>query len=365
MKTKGAPQLLGFVSGKIGHDHRDLEHLFLKQRNTERASQNRFETRIEIANWLASGAARQIRMHHVSLDWSRPNDRHFDDHIIKTFRLHPRESRHLRAALNLKHADCVGFLHHFKGGGVIFWNVSKIERAPSLATQLKRILHHRHHPEPEQIDFHDAEIFAIVLIPLRDDAPRHRRVLQRHKRAQLVLTNNHPPGMLAKVSRQTINRLIQPNESRHARMFLRQTSLFDLRLEIERVRKIAVREQMREAIQNARRKIERLPDLARSAAAAITDYVRGHGRAVFSVAAINFLNDRFTPIAAWKIEIDIGPAFPAFVQEPFENQIVAHRIDRRDSEAITNCAVRGAAPALDHDVVLATKIDDVPDNQKI
>src|SRR5207302_9828408 len=119
---------------------------------------------------------------------------------------------------------------------------------------------------------------------------------------------------------------------------------------------------MREAIENARSQIERLPDLARSAAAAITDYVRGHGRAVFSVAAINFLNDRFTPIAAWKIEIDIGPAFPAFVQEPFENQIVAHRIDRRDAETITNRAIGGATATLHHDVVLAAKIDDVPDN---
>src|SRR5207302_2685158 len=122
---------------------------------------------------------------------------------------------------------------------------------------------------------------------------------------------------------------------------------------------------MREAIENARSQIERLPDLARSAAAAITDYVRGHGRAVFSVAAINFLNDRFTPIAAGKIEIDIGPAFPAFVQEPFENEIVAHRIDRRNSEAITDRAVGRAAATLDHNVVLAAEIDDVPDNQEI
>ena len=48
--------------------------------------------------------------------------------------------------------------------------------------------------------------------------------------------------MLSKMSRQTVDRLIQPDERRHPRMFLRQTSLLDLRLEIERVRKIAVRE---------------------------------------------------------------------------------------------------------------------------
>src|SRR5438046_7186996 len=45
--------------------------------------------------------------------------------------------------------------------------------------------------------------------------------------------------------------------------------------------------------------------------------------------------------------------------------MIFHRIDRRNPEAITNRAVRGAAPALDHDVVFATEIDDVPDDQKI
>ena len=61
--------------------------------------------------------------------------------------------------------------------------------------------------------------------------------------------------------------------------------------EIERVREIAVREKMRKAIQNIRRKIQRLADLARGAAAAISDDVRGHGRAVFAVTPVNFLDD--------------------------------------------------------------------------
>src|ERR1700731_2584831 len=122
---------------------------------------------------------------------------------------------------------------------------------------------------------------------------------------------------------------------------------------------------MREAIENARRKIQRFADLARGATPAVTDHVRGHGRAVFAVAPVNFLDDRFPTVAAWKIKIDIGPAFAAFVQETFENQIAADRIDRCDPKAITDRAVRRAATALDHDVVFATEIDDVPDNQKI
>jgi hypothetical protein len=40
MKTERTAQFLGFVAGKIRHDHRDLEHLFLKQRHPEGALQH-------------------------------------------------------------------------------------------------------------------------------------------------------------------------------------------------------------------------------------------------------------------------------------------------------------------------------------
>ena len=86
---------------------------------------------------------------------------------------------------------------------------------------------------------------------------------------------------------------------------------------------------------------------------------------MFSVTPINFLDHCFPPIAAGKIKIDVRPAFAALVQESFEDEMIFHRIDRRDPEAITNRAVGGAAAALDHDVVFAAEIDDVPDDQKI
>ena len=304
-------------------------------------------------------------MHHVALDRPRPNDRDFDHDIVKTFRFHPRQRGHLRAALDLENADRVGVLHDLECFLVIFRNVRQIERPSAFTAKLERILHHRHHPEAEQIDFHDAEIFAIVLVPLRDHAARHRRVLQRHERTQFVLANDHSAGVLAEMTRQSVDRSIKSDERGHARMIFRQTGLLDLRFQIERVRKIAVREEMRETIENARRKIERFADLARRAAAAIRDHVRGHGGAMFAVAPINFLDHRFAPVATRKIEIDIGPAFPALVQKTFEDEMIADRIDRGDPETITNRAVRRAAAALDHDVVFAAEIDDVPDDQKI
>ena len=250
-------------------------------------------------------------MHHVALDRSRPNDRDFDHDIVKTFRFQPRQRRHLRPALDLKNADRVGLLHHLVGGGVILRDVGEIERPPAFAAKLEGILHHRHHAQAEQIDLHDPEIFAIVLVPLRDDPARHRGIFQRDERTEFVLANNHPARVLPEMARQSVNRLIQPDECRHPRMRLRQTGLLDLRREIESVRKIAVRKEMRKTVENVRRKIERLADLARRAPSAIGDHVRGHGRAMFAVTPINFLDHAFAPIAARQIEIDIRPAFAA------------------------------------------------------
>src|SRR6476646_9852934 len=171
--------------------------------------------------------------------------------------------------------------------------------------------------------------------------------------------------MLAKMTRQTVNRAIQPDEGWHPRMMFRETCGFDLRFQFHRVREIAAGKEVREPVDNARRKIQRFANLTRGAAPTIADHVCGHGCAVFAVTPINFLDHCFPPIATGKIKINIRPAFAAFVQESFEYEMIFHRINRRDPEAITNGAIGGAAAALDHDVVFTAEIDDVPNNQEI
>ena len=122
---------------------------------------------------------------------------------------------------------------------------------------------------------------------------------------------------------------------------------------------------MREPIHHARRQIQGFTNLTRRAAPAIGDDVGRHGRAVFAVAPVNFLNHTLAAIAAGQIEINVGPAFAAFAQKPLKDEMMTDRINRRDPKTITNRAVGGAAPPLHHDVVFATEIDDVPHDQEI
>ena len=205
MKTEGPPQLLCFIPGKIGHDHGNLEHLLLEKRNTQSACQDRLQSRIEILHFLAAGPPGQVRMHHVALDRAGSDNGDLDDHIVKTFRFQARQGRHLGAAFDLKNTDGVGFLHHLKRGRIVLRNMGQIERTPAFAAQFKRVLHDGHHAQAEQIDFHDAEIFTVVLVPLRHHASRHGGILQRHKRAQFILTNDHAAGVLTEMAGQPID----------------------------------------------------------------------------------------------------------------------------------------------------------------
>jgi len=145
---------------------------------------------------------------------------------------------------------------------------------------------------------------------------------------------------------QSVDRAIKRNKGWHPRVRFRQTGPLDLRLEVERVWKISVRKKMRESIEDVGGKVQRLPDFAGRASATIRNHVRGHGRAVFAVASVNFLDDAFTPIATRQIEIDIWPAFAALAQKTFEDEMIFDRINRRDAETKTNRAVRRTAPTL-------------------
>src|SRR3989442_991386 len=78
------------------------------------------------------------------------------------------------------------------------------------------------------------------------------------------------------------------------------------------------------------------------------------------VLFVHVLDDALAAIAAGEIEIDVGPFAPLLRQEPLEQQIHAHRIDRRDAQAVADGAVGRRPAALHKDVVLAAVVDDVP-----
>ena len=111
--------------------------------------------------------------------------------------------RHLRAALHLEHADGVGALQRVIDRRIVLRQIAPDRLLLVMhADQIERILQHRHHSQPQQIDLDDAHVGAVFFVPLHHDAPRHGRRLQRHDRIELALADHHAAGVLPQMARQ-------------------------------------------------------------------------------------------------------------------------------------------------------------------
>ena len=62
-----------------------------------------------------------------------------------------------------------------------------------------------HHSEAEQVNLDDAEIGAVLFVPLNDCATGHRGAFQRHNVIQLSLADHHASAVLSEVARQVSN----------------------------------------------------------------------------------------------------------------------------------------------------------------
>ena len=207
-------------------------------------------------------------------------------------------------------------------------------------------------PKPEQIDFDDAHVGAVVLVPLDHRPVRHRGVLDRHDFVEVVLADHHAARMLAEMARQVLDAA-----ARDGRRVCSAGSSADQPISAKRRGSGSpgsVNSKL--FISLARRSIcvgveaERLADFARGAPAAVGDDVGGHRRAVAAVLFVDVLDDTLAPIAARQIEIDVGPLAALLGEEPLEQHPVLHGVHRRDAEAVADGAVRRRSASLDENV---------------
>ena len=116
----------------------------------------------------------QIRVHHVALNGTRAYDRHFDHQVVERARAKSRQHSHLRAALDLKHADRVASRHHVVRSFVFRGNGCNFERLPLvLAQQIKRMVNAGECAEAQEVDLEQREVVDVVLVPLDDGARLH------------------------------------------------------------------------------------------------------------------------------------------------------------------------------------------------
>ena len=111
----GAAQFVGLRRREAGADHRHLHCLLLEQRHAEGFAQHSFQLGRRVSDLFQTLAAAQIGVDHIALDRSGAHDRDLNDEVVELVRFHPRQHRHLRAALDLEDAEGVGATDHREG----------------------------------------------------------------------------------------------------------------------------------------------------------------------------------------------------------------------------------------------------------
>ena len=149
-----------------------------------------------------------------------------------------------------------------------------------LGDQLQAILEHGHHAQAEQVHLDDAEIGAVLLVPLHHGAAGHGGALQRHHVIQLPLADHHAAGVLAEMTRQVLDAHAQLEIPGDARMANVETRVLKrMRHGVVLAAPLPMAHQAGEPSQRLLIEAQRLTHLARGRFAAIGDDVCGHGRA--------------------------------------------------------------------------------------
>ena len=194
-------QFFGLASAEARHRHGDAQELFLEEGNPECSFENRFEGGVGVGDRFASGPPVQVGVNHLSDNGTGPDDRNLHHEIVETFGTQSWQGCHLRAALDLEGAHGVGALDHRVGGRIIGGQVRQVDLHAFMTTnQRNRFFQGRQHPKPQKVDLDDAEIAAVVLVPLHDPASFHAGRFDGDDPVQPPAGNDDAPTVLAEMT---------------------------------------------------------------------------------------------------------------------------------------------------------------------
>jgi hypothetical protein len=145
----------------------------------------------------------QIRMHHVALDRTGPDDRHLDDQVVELVGLQPGQHRHLGPALDLEHPHAVGLGQHVVDALHLDRHVGQVDDRLAVvgAQHAERPLDGGQHAQRQHVDLHQLQAVDVVLVPLDEGAVLHRRVADRHGLVQPPLGQHEAADVLRQVAR--------------------------------------------------------------------------------------------------------------------------------------------------------------------
>ena len=293
-------------------------------------------------------------MHRPALDRPGPDQRHLDDQVVEHPRLQPGQRGHLRARLHLEHADGIGALQHLVHRGLGEVELGQVDvDALVLGDQVDAVVQRREHAEPEQVELHQTDCRAVVLVPLQHAAVLHPRPLHRAHVGDRPVADHHAAGVDAHVPRQV--------RDLHGQVDHRFRDVLD----VSRFGEVPpLADLLAPRVLLTLGESQRAGHVAHRAAAAVGDDVGDLGGVVAAIAVVDVLNG-LLPQVRFDVDVDIGRPVSRRGQEPLEQQLVGDRIDVGDAEGVADRRVGRRSPALGKDAVLPAEPGDVVHHQEI
>ena len=350
-RSHRAAQRIGLSRRESCGDDRKLHHLLLEDRHAERALEHALHFLARIDDRIDSLPPPQVRMHHAALDRPRAHDRHFDHQVVVIRRFQPRQHRHLRARLDLEHADGVGVLDHLVDRRILDRDVLHPH-----AAEVERAADRREHAERKHVDLQQAERLEVVLVPLDHGARGHRGVLHRHQLGHGSARDHEAADVLRKMAREA-DQLAGERKQLPHRQALRIQAGFAHAL-VQRGFLVPPRKQLRQAIDLWNRKPERLAEVAHRAAWPVADHRCRERRTLASIFPVHILDHFLAPLVL-EIDVDVGRLVALLRDEALEQHRHPSRVHLGDPERIADCRVRGRSPALAQDLARAREAHDV------
>ena len=348
------PQQVGVLAGEPADGHAHLHELLLEHRDAERALEHRHELGVGVGHLLLPELALDERVHGPALDGAGADQRDLDHEVVEPPGLQARQQAHLRARLDLEHADRVGAAQHVVDRLLLLRDGRQLPVVPRRgADHVEAVLQGRQHPESQQVELDQPHPGGVVLVPLDHRAVLHAGVLDRHDLAHRPVGEHHAAGVDAEMPR----RLEQlGRELEH----LIGDVVAGARLE----QSAPPLDLLGPGILLPRRMPQRLGHVAHGVLGPVLDDVRDLRGAIAPVLLVDPLDDLFPTIGV-EVDVDVGLLFAQARQEPLEGQVVADRVDRRDVEQIADGTVGRGPATLTQDAAAPRLLHDAVDDQEV
>ncbi len=290
-------------------------------------------------------------MHHVALDRARAHDRNLDHQVVEILRLQSRQHRHLRAALDLEHADRVGARQHRVDFRRVRRAVFRDARQRKITAvmgfeKIEPTAQAAQHAERAHVDLHQADGVDVVLVPFDEGALGHGGVGDRHRVVEPAAGEDETADVLGEVAREAgqcvgerdglADRRVLRVEAGLANVIVRQFIAVPPHRFGKRCGDVLGQPQC-------------LADFADGAPGAIVNDGRADRGAMAAVASVNVLDHFLAPLVL-EIDVDVGRLVAVRRDEAGEQQFAFVRIDLGDAEAKAHRAVRRRAAALAQDL---------------